>query len=294
MKETILVTGATGTLGSEVVKLLSNESANYSVKAGVHSIENAKKIDFPGVEIVQIDYNKPESLTQAFGEIDKIFVLTHPSPNTVEQESNMVKEAKKAGIKHIVKQSVMGADESDSKVELMRLHRQAEKIIEESGIEYTFLRPNEFMQNFITFHGSVIKNTNAFYLPMGNAEVSIVDVRDIAAVAVEALKLRNEEKFKNKAFTITGPKAISYNNIADTLSAATNKKIQYVSISDDEARSGMKEAGLDDWLVNSILQLNEYFRQGYASQVTSTVRDITGKNAKTFDDFANDYVDHFR
>lgn len=93
MKETILVTGATGTLGSEVVKQLSSDSANFIIRAMVHSIENAKKIDFPGVEVIQIDYNKPQSLTKAFSNTDRLFLLTNPSPNTVEQESNRIKEA---------------------------------------------------------------------------------------------------------------------------------------------------------------------------------------------------------
>lgn len=294
MTETILVTGATGTLGSEVVKQLSNDSTNHLIRAAVHSIENAKKINFPGVEFIQIDYNEPDSLTKAFSNIDRLFLLTHPSPNTVKQESNMINEAKKVGVKHIVKQSVMGADDVNSKVELMRLHREAEKLIEESGIEYTFLRPNEFMQNFITFHGPAIKNTNAFYLPMENAEVSIVDVRDIAAVAVKALTKEDLENVSNKAFTITGPNALSYNKIAELLSAATNKKIEYVNISEEDARSGMKDAGMNDWLINAILELNRYFREGHASQVTSVVEDITGKSAKTFDEFAKDNVDFFR
>jgi uncharacterized protein YbjT (DUF2867 family) len=294
MKETILVIGATGTVGSEVVKQLSSDSANFIIRAAVHSVESAKKIDFPGVEVIQMDYNKPESLSKAFSNTDRLFLLTHPSPNTVEQESNMIKEAKKAGIKHIVKQSAMGASDINSNVQLLHLHRQAEKIIEESEIGYTFLRPNEFMQNFITFHGTVIKNANAFYLPMENTEVSIVDVRDIAAVAVKALTQGDSEVLLNKAFTITGPKAISYNQIAEILSAAVNKKIEYVNISDEEARSGMKEAGMDDWLANSILELMGYFRKGSASQVTSTVNEITGRNAKTFDEFANDYAMYFR
>ena len=92
----------------------------------------------------------------------------------------MIAEAKKSGIRHIVKQSIMGTD-LEADVEAMRLHRQAEKVIEESGIPYTFLRPNEFMQGFINFHGSTIKNNGAFYIPAEDAKVSMVDARDIAA-----------------------------------------------------------------------------------------------------------------
>ncbi|VFJ14460.1 SDR family oxidoreductase [Candidatus Nitrosocosmicus franklandus] len=294
MTETILVIGATGTLGSEVVKQLSNNSTNYLIRAAVHSIDKAKEIDIPRVNLVQIDYNKPDTLNNAFRGVDRLFLLTHPSPNTVEQEFNIINEAKKVGVKHIVKQSVMGADDDDPKVELIRLHREAEKLVEESGIEYTFLRPNEFMQNFVTFHGPTIKNTNSFYLPMKNAEVSVVDVRDIAAVAVKALTEKDLANVSNKAFTITGPKALSYNKMAELLSNATNRKIEYVNISEEDARSGMKEADMNDWLINALLELNGYFREGHASHVTSIVENITGKSARTFEEFAKDYVDFFR
>ena len=103
-----------------------------------------------------------------------LFLLTHPSPKTVEHESNLITEAKKSGIKHIVKQSIMGAD-LGADVEAMRLHRQAEKLIEESGIPYTFLRPNEFMQGFINFQGHTIKSDSAFYIPAGNFERVVTD-----------------------------------------------------------------------------------------------------------------------
>jgi uncharacterized protein YbjT (DUF2867 family) len=106
----------------------------------------------------------------------------------------------------------------------MRLHRQAEKIIEESGIPYTFLRPNEFMQGFINFQGPSIKNNNAFYLPAQDAKVTIVDVHDIAAVAVQAL-ITNNDKHKNKTYLITGPEALSYYQAADILSNATGLQL---------------------------------------------------------------------
>jgi uncharacterized protein YbjT (DUF2867 family) len=111
MAETILVTGATGTVGSEVVKQLSRDASNYNIKAGVHSIENAKKVQqYDRVKAVQIDYEKQEGLETAFKGVDKLFLLTHPSSKSAEHESNLVNEAKKSGIEHIVKLSIMGAD----------------------------------------------------------------------------------------------------------------------------------------------------------------------------------------
>jgi uncharacterized protein YbjT (DUF2867 family) len=142
----ILVTGATGTVGSEVVKQLS--SAGQKVRAAVHSTTRASSKDkLKEVESVQMDYNKPETLVAAFKDADKLFLLTPASPKAAELTSNLVTEAKNSGIRHIVKQSIIGAD-VEVDVAHLRLHRQAEKIIEESGIPFTFLRPNDFMQNF--------------------------------------------------------------------------------------------------------------------------------------------------
>jgi uncharacterized protein YbjT (DUF2867 family) len=194
------------------------------------------------VEVVVIDYDKPESLAAAFKDADKLFLLTHDSPKSAKHASNLVAEAKESGIRHIVKLSALGAD-MESVVASLRLHRQAEKIIEESGIPYTFLRPGEFMQNFVNFDSQTIKEQGAFYLPaVGDPKVSFVDVRDIAAVAVKALTDDdgNDDKHKGKVYTITGPEALSYYQAAEILSNATGKKISYVNVSKEEARQGMK------------------------------------------------------
>jgi uncharacterized protein YbjT (DUF2867 family) len=293
-QETILVMGATGTLGGEVVKQLSSSTPAVNIKAGVHSAQNVNKVkDGDKVEVVLIDYNKPETLKEALSQVDKLFLLTPDVPNAHELASNLVIEAKKAGIRHIVKQSVMGAD-LEADVGTFRLHRQAEKIIEQSEIPFTFLRPNEFMQNFVNFHSHFIKNNNAFYLPLEDAKVSLVDVRDIAAVAVKSLTEDRSDKHNNNTYLITGPEALSYYQAAEILSSATDKKISYVNISEEEARRAMKEMGMSDWLINTISELHDYFRKGNASQVSSAVEEVTGKKPISFSQFAKDYAEAFR
>ena len=291
-QQSILVTGASGNIGSEVVKQLSSATPAVKIKAGVHSAQNVKKLrDGDRVEVVPIDYNKPETLREALNHVDKLFLLTPDVPNAAELASNLVIEAKKAGIKQIVKQSVMGAD-LEADVGTMRLHRQVEKVIEQSGIPFTFLRPNEFMQNFVNFHGPSIKGNNAFYVPLEDAKVSLVDVRDIAAVAVKSLT--DEDRHKNKTYLITGPEALSYHQVAEILSNTTGRKINYVNISDEEARAAMKEIGMSDWLIKTVSELSEYFRKGKASEISSAVEEVTGNKPISFSQFANDYVDAFR
>lgn len=161
-----MITGATGNVGFEIVKQLSTPAdRNTRLRAAVRSINDAAKVIGQRAELVEMDYSKPESLSKAINGINKLFLLTPFEPNMVELSSNLISEAKKAGtVKHIVKQSVMGADA-------------------EPGIIPSRLRPNFFMQNFINFLGNTIRNQNALYLPAGEGKVSFVDVRDIAAVA---------------------------------------------------------------------------------------------------------------
>jgi uncharacterized protein YbjT (DUF2867 family) len=292
MAETILVSGATGTVGSEVVRQLSS-TTDVNIKAAARSVDKIKNLEGDKVKAVPVDYNKPESLKEALKNVDRLFLLTPDVPNAHELASNLVNEAKKAEVIHIVKQSIMGADRLEADVGTMRLHRQAEKIIEQSGIPFTFLRPNEFMQNFINFHSRSIKSNNAFYLPMEDAKVSVVDVRDIGAVAVNSLTENENTKHNNKTYLITGPEALSYHQMAEILSNATGKKISYVNVSEEEFRGAMKKMGMDDWLINTISELYNYFRKGYASQVSSGVEEVTGKKPISFSQFAKDYVQAF-
>ena len=200
-ERTILVTGATGTVGSEVVKQLtsSGQRGQSVIRAAVHTQNKADKFksDNKTVEIVNIDYNKPETIADALDHVDTLFLVTLPAPNMANISSSLVKEAKKNDVKYIVKLSVMKAD-AEPGFTLGRLHRQEEKIIEESGIPYTFSRPTSFMQNFVNFYSETIRTKNAVYLHARDVKVSFVDVRDIAAVAVELLT-KNGSQQENKA-----------------------------------------------------------------------------------------------
>ena len=212
----ILVTGATGRVGSKVVKQLisssqSSLSSSSRVRAAVHSKDKADKLRSENklVDIVDMDYNKPDTIGDAVNGIDKLFLLTLPRPNMSEITSSLINEVKKNDVKHIVKLSVLDA-EVEPGIMITRMHRQEEKIIEESGIPYTFLRAGAFMQNFINFFGQTIKAQSAIYLPAGDGKVSYVDVRDIAAVAAEILLAKNNgtkgeiQQHEYKKYNITG------------------------------------------------------------------------------------------
>jgi uncharacterized protein YbjT (DUF2867 family) len=291
LTETILITGATGTVGSEVVKQLSAKGENIIVKAAARSATDNTFENLNRVQVVQLDYDKPDSLAVALKGVDKLFLLTPFQSNMVDLTSNLVSEAKKAKVKYIAKQSVMGAD-AEPGITPGRLHRQAEKIIEESGIPFTFLRPNFFMQNFVNYYSNLIRSQGAFYTPAGDAKVSFVDVRDIAAVAVKSLI--NDNQQKGRAYNITGGEALSYGQVAEILSKAVGKKINYVNVTDQDARKGMKDMSMDEWTIKSMIELFEITRAGYVSEISPIVEQVTGNKPITFSQFANDYAGAFK
>ena len=294
--ETILVTGATSMVGHEVVKQLSSTTRDVSIKAGGRSIENVKKvINFDRTEPIQIDYYKPETLREALKNVDRVFIVTPFQSDMVELSSNLLKAIKDTRkIKHIVKLSVLRGEDPDHGIIANTLHRRAEKMIELSGIPYTFLCPTFFMQSFATFFPQKIKEQGTFYLPAGDGKVSFVDVRDIAAIAVEALTNNNDGRHNGKAYNITGPEAISFGQAARILSEQVGKKISYVSISEDDARKGMKEIGWNEWRINFLIELYNIIKQGYLEEISTPVEEVTGKRAFSFSQFAKDYADAFQ
>jgi uncharacterized protein YbjT (DUF2867 family) len=301
---TILVTGATGTVGSEVVKQLvlalsSSDSNNYDnnilIRAAIHSENKADKFKEYNntVKIVNIDYNKPETIADALNQVDKLFLLTLPSPDMAVY-SNLVKEIRKYGdLNHIVKLSSMAAaQQTELPTTIGRIHREEERIIEESGIPFTFLRPPAFMQNFITQFGYTIRTRDAFYVPAGDAKVSFIDARDVAAVSVQALTSKNQQHI-GKAYVITA-EAISYGQAAEILSKEIGRRISYVDIPEDDALKGMKEGGMDDWLIDAIREFYSIIKAGHASKTTTVAEQIIGRKPISFSQFAKDYAKFFR
>jgi uncharacterized protein YbjT (DUF2867 family) len=298
-EKTILVTGATGTVGSEVIKqIAAATSSGINIRAAVHSrnkSEQLRHFDNKGVEIVDLDYTKPETVSHALNKVDKVFLQTLPTPDVADICSIVVKESKKNGVKYIVKLSAMGAG-SVPESTILQLHGEEEKIIEDSGISHTFLRPPAFMQNFVTQFGHTIRTQNAFYAPAGEAKMSFIDTRDIAAVAVTMLMSNSNgvSQYQNKAYDITGQVALSYRQVADILSDEVGKKISYANIAEEDARKAMKQISLGDWFIDIMIELFRTIRSGYGSETTEAVERITGRKPLSFTRFAKDYAGVFR
>lgn len=287
MQETILITGATGTVGSQVVNKLSN--LNVIVRAGVHSIIKGENLKYPNVELCEIEYHKPESLKAAFTGVDRVFMITPMTEDQVEIGKLLIDAAKKSGIKHVVKLSAAGA-ELENGIQLGRWHREVEKYLEESGLNYTILRPASFMQNFINYYGHSIRNDNKIYLPLGHGKVSFIDARDIANVAGCVL---TSDQYYNQALYITGPEALTGEEIAQAISKATGRPIEFIDVPEEAARQGMQQMQMPAWMVDAMMELHQVCKAGQAATVTDTTEKVTGHKAHTFQDFCHQYADCF-
>ena len=284
----ILVTGATGTNGVEIVKLLSRSGVRC--RALVRNPEKISTLsDLPGVEVVQGDLSRPESLPPALDGVDRALLCSSIAPDLAELQGNFVRAAKKAGVRHIVKFSGMDAD-PHCEWRFLRWHGIAEQDLEESGLAFTHLQPNQFMQVYLRFQVTIVSQ-GKFYAASKDSRVSPVDVRDIAAVAVAALTGTGHA---GKKYVITGPEGLTYFDDADKLSAAIGKKVSYVDVPLEAAKQAILDTGASAWFAEGQAEQFRFRWQGKQSRVTSTIADVAGKKPTSFEDFAREYASYFR
>lgn len=282
----ILVTGAGGTVGTALVEELRPEARRLRVAH--HSAAKAEKAKAAGLDAVTLDFAKPQTLPPALEGVETVFLLGTGGIGQAEGETNVVHAAKAAGVKKIVKLSVLGA--AGEAFSFARIHRAVERAIEASGLAWTHLRPNGFMQNFVHYMAGSIKAQGAFYLPAGDAKVSHIDARDIARVAAKALTTSGHE---GRSLDLTGPQALSYAQAAEVLSRVLGKPVSYVAVSDEAAKAAMLAGGMPEFYADALIDLNQQYRKGAGSVVTTTVRDVTGREPVTFEQFAKAHASAF-
>lgn len=278
----ILVTGAGGVVGTAVVEALAREGA--PVRLAHHSEQKAAAARARGQDALAVDFARPDTLAPALEGVEALFLLGAGGESQIQGESNVVEAAERAGVRHVVKLSVWRAKEEA--YQFARIHRKVEQTIEKSGLTYTFLRPNGFMQNFLTYMGASIRQGDAFHQPAADARISHVDVRDIARVAARALRERGHE---GKAYELSGPAALSYAEAAAVLSRVLERPIRYVALSDEDARGGMVGAGIPADYADALVDLNRLYRTGAGAALSPDVQSVTGREPGTFEQFVRDH-----
>jgi uncharacterized protein YbjT (DUF2867 family) len=259
------------------------------MRAMIRSRESAKALAaLEGVEPVVGDFDDPASVERALQGVEKAFLLTNSTERAEAQQLGFVDAARRTGLKHIVKLSQFAADKN-SPVRFLRYHAAVERAIVDSGIAYTFLRPNLYMQGLLAFRAS-IKSTGKFFAAAGDAKVSVVDVRDNAAAAAAAL---TEPGHEGRVYDLTGPEALTHADMAARLSAAVGRPITFVDIPPAAMHDALLGAGFPRWQAEGLLEDYAHYRRDEASAVRPGVQQATGKPARSFSDFAQDYASAF-
>lgn len=286
MNENVLVTGATGKVGRELVGLLVERGV--TVRAGSRSPARVRELFGDAAEAVELDYDRTDTWDAAVQWADRVFVMPAPfGPHQHERLDPFLDWTVASGTRHAVLLSAMGAERNDD------LHlRHVEKHLAETGVAWTFLRPNWFMQNFSGgYLRECVEADGAFALPAGRGRVSFVDARDVAEVAAEALT--SDEHFE-AAYTLTGPEALDHDEAAGVLSEAAGRPVTYEAVSDEAFRAILRERGRSEDEREVILQAYRAMRDGRRAEVTDDVAAVTGREPTSFRAFAREHAEVWR
>jgi len=272
----ILVTGASGTIGSALTPRLRELGADFAVMSsrpghGVHS-----------------DFNDLASLTRAFAGVHTLFLLLPLVPNKLQLADNAVAAAKAAGVQHIVRSSGAGADPA-SRIAIAQLQGQIDAKIAASGIAHTFLRPAGFMQNWVKYSAAQVKS-GVVHAPHGDGAQSLVDARDIADAA--AAVLVEPGAHAGKAYVLTGPEALTDAQMVAMISAALGREVRYVDVPEAAARQAMQ--GMPEVMIDWFMSLNQIIKSGWAARITDDVQRLTGHAPRGFADFVRENVAAWR
>jgi uncharacterized protein YbjT (DUF2867 family) len=280
----ILITGASGNVGTELARVLLARQVPF--RAMARSLEAARRISaLHGAAIVVGDFNDADSIAGALDGIDQAFLLTPSSERAEAQQTTFVELARRAGVRHIVKLSQLAAA-SASPVRFLRYHADVEQAVRESGLVYTFLRPNLFMQGLLGFRTSIVAQ-GKFFAAASDAKISAIDVRDIAAVAL------TERGHEGRTYDLTGPQALTHSEMAAHLSDALGRRVEFIDVSPEAMRGALISVGLPSWQADGLLEDYAHYRRGEAAAVSSGVQDVTGQAPRTFATFARDYARAF-
>jgi uncharacterized protein YbjT (DUF2867 family) len=279
----ILITGATGTVGSA---LLDELEGHDGVRALVRREEAARALAERGVDAVVGSFEDPDALARAVTGADRLFLLSPPgAQDMVRAQVAVVDAARAAGVRHVVKLSSIGADEP-TRARIIRAHAEIERHIEASGMAWTHLRPHWFMQNELGQADSILAG-GTFYAP-DVSRIALIDARDVAAVAARVLTGPGHE---NRAYLLTGPQALTYGDLAGVYSDLLGREVRWSEVTLEQARESMLEGGLPDLLATGFAEIMARYREGgVTARVSPDAERLLGRPPRAFEDFAREHL----
>lgn len=278
----ILITGATGNVGGEIVKVFARE--NRLVVATVSDLAKTRGRFPESIELRELDFKKAETFQTALRNIRQVFLMLPPGLGSVRQTIfPFIKSCQNARVEQIVLLSVQGAERA-----AILPHRKVEREILRLQIPHTFLRPSYFNQNFLVTHRDEIKFRNEIFVPAGRGRTSFVDVRDVAEVAFKAFF---DSHYLNKEYELTGTEALNYYEIADIFSGVLGKQVKYTNPSLIRFiwRGWRERRNLPFVLIMAMLYTSARF--GRAAHLTNDLEVLLARLPISFEQFVADYAE---
>ena len=281
-----LVTGATGNVGPHVIRALISRGAH--VRALVRDAGRANARLHYAVERAIGDFADPASLTHAVQGVDTAFILTPNSPRQFEHEKNVIDAVAAAGVRRVVKFSSIGA-EPGAPLEFWDVQGRLQAHVREMIPSATIVRSN-FHMSALLAAAEQVRATGQIFAPATGAHIAMIDPRDVAEAAAVLLTTGAHE---GQTLTFSGPQAITYEQIADTLTRIVGKPVSFIPVPDDAARGAMVGSGMPEWLAGNLVTLFRLLRDGKGAEVTETFRRVVGRAPRTFAEWAADHAAAF-
>jgi uncharacterized protein YbjT (DUF2867 family) len=282
----ILITGASGNVGSAVLRQVI--ASNRPVRAMYRSEADAENAPH-GASAVVADFADKRSLAKALDGITRVFLVCAPIPQLVELETNVIELCRQRGLEHLVLSSALGAGAFNAAFPAW--HHKVERNLERSGLAYTILRPNSFMQNIANYYAPTIRSQGMFYAALEDACISYIDVRDVGTIAA---KLLVSGAGQGKTYELNGPEALTCDDVAAKLAHLTGRPIRYVNVPPLELKKSMLKAGLPQWQAGALVELQRYYVEGSGGETDDRVQQLLERNPIRFDQFLNEYAEAFQ
>jgi uncharacterized protein YbjT (DUF2867 family) len=279
----ILVTGATGHAGSQVVRALLEHGRE--VRALVRDPDKAHRLFGHAAELARGDFADPHAVRAALEGVQDVVLSGPDDPRRVEWETGLIDVAAATGVGRIVKLSSIIA-EPGAPVAFWDWHGRIEEHLHESGVPAVILRSGPYMSNVFAAAEQVACE-GRLYAPAGEARIAMIDPRDVGAAAAAVLTTAGHD---GRTYVLTGPEAITYAQMAAELSAATAREVEFIDVSDEDAKQAMILGGLPGFAAEHVVSVFAMLRRGVAEEVTATVESLTGSPPRDFACFARDHA----
>ena len=277
----ILLTGATGKTGSATAKALNEKGITF--RALIRNEEKRGAIESLGGEVVIGSIENKEAVDQSMVDVETALILLPNSENQLSLEKQLVDSAKQAGAKRVVKMSSIEAT-PDATSPIPKLHLESEEYIKQSGLNWTMIKPNFYMQNLLASAGT-IKDQGKIFLPMGEGKTGMIDTTDVGKVLAKVLSEDGHESMNHE---ITGPEILSFNEVAEIFSKGLDKQVDYVDVPLAAYKETLGQFLTNQWHLDAVIDLFKGIADGGIEEKTDTYSELMGESPKPLSEFISE------